>query len=243
MKYLLDKNLVVTARGADLEGDENNLVYDPDGKSKLVELKAIAKANENERGRIIEIFSLALLVTDAFGEMELEEYLDLKGIVIAGVKANKTDDAIMLELIEAGVPVRNAYGEFRTALMAAGMLLKPKERNAKLAELLEDFAPETGTDVSDKLRELMDEIPRTTERQAMAAIRKYAKDNKIELPKVKRLGGFKKKMFDWMLDNPSASVGELASFVAEKGKPESVAKRYGEVLVLAQKMAERIIAE
>lgn len=48
MKYLLDKNLVVTARGESLEGDKDNLVYDPYGKVKLAELKAIAKANEIE---------------------------------------------------------------------------------------------------------------------------------------------------------------------------------------------------
>jgi len=240
MKYLLDKNLVVTARGESLEGE---LAYDPDGKVKLAELKAIAKANSIQHGAKIKMTELAVLIADAFSEMDLPEYLDKKGIVVAGVKAGKDDNQIMMELIEAGVPVRDVVGEFRTALMAAGMLLKPKERNAKLAGLLDGFKPESGNDVSDKLRELMDAVPRTTERQAMAAIRKYARGNKIDLPKVKRVGGFKKKVYDWMVLNPTASVLDLREFVKDKGKPENVSKRYEEVLVLAQKMAERIVAE
>lgn len=243
MKYLLDKNLKVTARGIDLEGDKEHLVYDPDGKNALKDLKAIAVANKIEHPAKIKMSDLALLITETFSNMKLEEYLDVKSLVIAGVKAGKDDDTIMLELINAGVHVRNAWGEFRTALMAAGMLLKPAERNAKLAEMLKDFDPETGTDVTAMIELMKTEIPRTTERQAMAAIRKYATDNKLELPKVKRVAGFKKKMHTWLIEHPAALVDELNKFVADAGKPESVSKRYGEVLILAQKMAERINAE
>lgn len=242
MKYLLDKNLVVIARGESLEGNKDELVYDPEGKQTLKELRAIAKANTIAHDNKTKLADLAALITDVFSQLDLPEKLDIKGIVVAGVKAGKDDNQIMMELIDAGIPVRDAVGEFRIALMAAGMLLKPKERNAKLAELLDDFEPETGDDVSAKLRELMDAVPRTTERQAMAAIRKYARDNKLELPKVKRVGGFKKKVYDWMIAHPTATVDELGAFIAEKGKPESVAKRYGEVLTLAQRMAERIVA-
>jgi len=46
-----------------------------------------------------------------------------------------------------------------------------------------------------------------------------------------------------MVANPTASVLDLREFVKDKGKPENVSKRYEEVLVLAQKMAERIVAE
>jgi len=240
MKYLLDKNLVVTARGESLDGD---LVFDPDDKNKLAELKAIAKANSIEFTSKTKMSDLAVLVQETFASLELEEYLDTKGIVVSGIKAGKTDDAIMLELIEAGVPVRDAWGEFKTALMAAGYLLKPAERNEKLAELLIDFAPESGADITDMIELMKSELPRTTDRQAMGAIRKYAKENDLVLPKVKKVGGFKKKLFDWMVNNPTASIDELNGFVVENGKPESVTKRYSEVMVLAQKMAERIIAQ
>lgn len=242
MKYLLDSNLAPISRGESLEGDANNLLFDPDGKNVLKELKAIAKANGIEHDSKVKLAELAALIADIFSGIDLPEYLDTNSIVIAGVKAGKDDDTIMLELINAGVPVRDAYGEFKTALMAAGYLLKPAERNAKLAELLDGFDPETGDDVLDKLNELMNELPRTTDRQAMAVIRKYAKDNKIELPKVKRVAGFKKKVHDWMIANPTATVDELGKFVAQHNKPESVAKKYGEVFTLAQKMAENIIA-
>lgn len=243
MKYLLDKNLIPVARGETLEGDKDNLVFDPDGKNVLKDLKAIAKANAIEHGAKVKMVDLVGLISEAFEELDLPEKLDIRSIVVAGIKAGKDDDTIMMELVNAGVPIRDAYGEFRTAMIRAGFLLRPKERNEKLTGLLDGFNPETGDDVSAMLRELMDEVPRTTERQAMAAIRKYAKDNKIELPKVKRVGGFKKKVYDWMLANPTATVDELGAFIAEKGKPESVAKRYGEVMILAQKMAERIVAE
>jgi len=234
MKYQLNTSLEVTSKGEALEGE---FVFDPEAKHTLKDLKAIAKANGIEHDSKVKLADLATLITDTFSEMELEEYLDLKGIVVAGIKSGKTDDAIMLELIEAGVPVRDAYGEFKTALMAAGYLLKPAERNAKLAELLEDFAPETGDDVSDMVNLMMEELPRTTDRQAMGAIRKYAKDNKIDLPKVKRLGGWKKKLFDWIASNPSATVDEMTAYVIELGRPETVAKRYADTMRLVNRVA------
>jgi len=242
MKYLL-KNLKAVACGEELEAGKNELVFDPDGTFKLAELKAIAKANGIEHGSRIKMTELVVLIAEAFEKLELKEYLDIKGIVVTGIKAGKDDDAIMMELVEAGVPFRDVVGQFRTAMMAAGLILKPAERNEKLAALLEDFEPGSDSDVSEMVALLMAEIPRTTERQAMAAIRKYAKANSIELPKVKRMGGFKKKLFDWMVENPTASVGDLASFVSEKGKPESVTKRYSEVMLLAQKMAANMPAE
>ena len=234
MLYQLNTKLEVTSKGEALEGE---FVFDPEAKHTLKDLKAIAKANGIEHDSKVKLADLATLITDTFSEMELEEYLDLKGIVVAGIKSGKTDDAIMLELIEAGVPVRDAYGEFKTALMAAGYLLKPAERNAKLAELLEDFAPETGDDVSDMVNLMMEELPRTTDRQAMGAIRKYAKDNKIDLPKVKRLGGWKKKLFDWIASNPSATVDEMTAYVIELGRPETVAKRYADTMRLVNRVA------
>ena len=220
MKYLLDKNLNQISRCESLEDDKDNLVFDPDGKNVLKDLKAIAKANGIEHDSKVKLADLSVLITDAFSALDLPEQLDKKGIVVAGIKAGKTDDAIMMELINVGVHVRDAYGEFRTAMMAAGLLLRPKERNEKLAAVLDGFSPKTGDDVSDKLKELMDEIPRTTERQAMGAIRKYAKDNKIELPKVKRVGGWKRKLQDWIVENPTASVDDLSSYVSELGRPE-----------------------
>jgi len=243
MKYLLDKNLNPIALGVDLEGNKDELVFDPDGKHKLAELKAVAKANEIEHPAKVKMTDLSELIQETFSSLDLPEQLDKKGIVVAGIKAGKDDDTIMMELVNAGVPIRDAWGEFKTAMMAAGYLLKPAERNVKLAELLNGFSPETGDDVSDKLKELMDEIPRTTERQAMGAIRKYAKDNKIELPKVKRLGGWKKKLTDWIVENPTATVDDLAGYVSELGRPDSIAKRYTETMLLANRIAASVAVD
>lgn len=239
MKYLL-KNLKVVARGEELDAGRNELVFDPAGKYKIAELKAIAKANGIEHGSKIKADELMALIVAAFEEMDLKEQFSIKAIVVAGVEADKSDDEIMRELADAGVPIRDVVGQFRTAMMAAGYLLKPKERNARLEAVLDGFEPETAADVESKKHELMDAVPRTTERQAMGAIRKYAKQNGIELPKVKRTGGFKKKVHDWMLAHPNATVDELEAFITDKGKPESVVKRYAEVLTLAQQMAKRI---
>jgi len=238
MLYLLNENLEVIARGESLDGE---FVFDPETKRTLKDLKAIATAtataNSIEHDSKIKLADLASLITDAFSEMDLPETLDKRGIVVAGIKAGKTDDAIMLELIEAGIPVRDAYGEFKTALMAAGLLLKTKERNEKLAVLLEDFAPETGDDVSDMVSLMMEELPRTTERQAMGAIRKYAKENDLTLPKVKRLGGWKKKLFDWIVENPTESVETMTVYLIELGRPETVAKRHADTMRLVNRIA------
>ena len=187
--------------------------------------------------------TLRPLIYAHFANLDLKETIDTKSIVTEGVESGKSDDDIMRELLDAGIHFRDVVGQFRAAMMAAGFILKPAERNAKLAELLKDFAPESGPDVTDMIELMQAEIPRTTERQAMAAIRKYAAEQKIELPKVKKIGGFKKKLFDWMVENPAASVDDLAEYVKANNKPESVARRYGEVMTLARKMAANMPVE
>ncbi|VAW73743.1 hypothetical protein MNBD_GAMMA14-2380 [hydrothermal vent metagenome] len=92
MKYLL-KNLKAVARGEELDAGKNELVFDPEGTFKLAELKAIAKANGIEHGSRIKMSELVVLIAEAFEEMDLEEYLDIKGIVVAGIKAGKDDGA------------------------------------------------------------------------------------------------------------------------------------------------------
>jgi uncharacterized protein (DUF885 family) len=245
MKYLL-KNLKAVSKGEDLEAGKtaqaakNELVFDPAGTHKLAELKAIATANKVEHPAKAKMPELVPLITAAFEAKNLPERINIKAIVVAGVEADKSDDQIMMELIEAGVHVKDAWGQFRAALMGAGLLLNPTERAEKLAELLKGFEPITGVDVSTKLSELMEAVPRTTDRQGMAAIRKFSKDNSIELPVVKRIGGWKKKLFDWITEHPSASQEEMAAYVSELGRPDTIARRYAEIMTLVNRVAERL---
>ena len=238
MNYLL-KNLKPIACGEDFEAGKDELVFNPEGTFKMAELRAVAKANKIEHPAKAKMGELVPLIYAHFATLNLKETINIKSIVLAGIKAGKTDNEIMQKLVDAGVPIRDAWGQFRAALMGAGLLLNPTERATKLAELLEGFEPVTGFDVSTKLKELMEAVPRTTERQGMAAIRKFAEANSIELPKVHKLGGWKKKLTDWIVANPTASVGELGEYVAGLGRPDTITKRYTETMLLANRIAER----
>lgn len=242
MNYLLT-NLKVTARGESLEVGKNELVFDPDSTHKFAELKAIAKANNIEHGSKIRMTELVKLIKDTFEAKSLPEVINITAIVTAGVEANKSDDEIMQDLVDAGVHFRNVLGQFRTAMMAAGYMMRPAERNKKLAELLVDFDPITGVDVTNKAKALTDEVPRTSERQAMAAIRLFAKDNKIELPKVHKIGGWRKKLHNWIVENPTASVSEMGAYIAELGRPDTITRRYTETMLLVNRVAERLTTE
>lgn len=172
----------------------------------------------------------------------------VEDIVKAGYAAEKSEDDILVEIVQSGISFGKAMKMLRSSLQSLGLAISPKDRAAKAATIMSEneYAPKTHAEVLKMAEYLQKEITDTNEKQAIALIRKFCKDTEIELPKKEKgagsaVGGFKQKMFDWMVANPTASEKEFTAWIVnDQGKKETLAKRNFPIFELASKMAESI---
>lgn len=146
------------------------------------------------------------------------------------------DDAMVVALIqEGGFNFKKAGRLLQKALEGMGVRVSAKDRYAQVSELLleNDFAPESWDDVAATLDWLVEQVGSTTEKQALVAVKKFAKDNGIELPAKPKGGGgagrgrgFRGEILDWLVANVAASDEEFVKFMEESGKPVTMTKRF-----------------
>lgn len=167
-------------------------------------------------------------------------------IIRAGIEAGKSDDEMIVEIIQSGVSFRTAGNLFKTTLEKLGIRASTKAVKETAAEILEEmeFAPETFADVEKAISEILEKVEGAEYKQAFLAIRNYAKENEIELPakpKGKRgATGFKGKLYNWILENPEGTKEQLGEFAESLGKDaEKIIKAFFPVLQLCQKFAAK----
>lgn len=171
----------------------------------------------------------------------------VKDIVAAGTEEGKDDDAILIEIVEAGIKFSAAMKLFREAQTSLGLRMTAKNRREYVAEVLgDDFAPTTPDEMNEAILKIA-EHDAITEAQARGAVRKYLRDHEREVPKAVKAaasGGARAKVFDFIASNPSASTEDLAAAVADiqsdPEKAERMVKRFTPTLLLANRIAENL---
>lgn len=170
----------------------------------------------------------------------------VEAIVEAGVKAEKTDEEMMIEIIQLGVKFKAAGKMFQDVMQEKGYRVTAKLRKEKALEILEgeNFDPESYEDLVQMVERLVDEVPDTVTSQANSIIRSYAKDHDVILPKPpKGATGIRAKAFAWIVENPSATVEALRDFIAttkeglEDERIEKYVRSYQPTLEVANKIA------
>jgi uncharacterized protein YfbU (UPF0304 family) len=132
-------------------------------------------------------------MTEETNQEHIEEIA--RQIVTDGYEADMGEEDMIIELFqteELGLKKLTAASRLFNSIAATlGLKISTKERKEKAFQLLAEwgFAPDTYDDVRDAAERLESEIPNTTVQQAMSAIRAYAKENELELPKKKKGGG------------------------------------------------------
>jgi hypothetical protein len=162
-------------------------------------------------------------------EQELEK---ATAIVSPMASKGKSEDEMIVNLInDGGFGYKKAARLLNKALETLGVRLSAKDRYEKVCELLleHDFKAETWDEVVKVAQWMAEEIDSTDEKQAMVAIRKYAKDNGLELPKKpKAVGGgrgpgLKGQVMSRLVDIPNESVDDFKKWVSgETERPELV---------------------
>jgi hypothetical protein len=169
----------------------------------------------------------------------------VKEIVEAGVEAGTSDEDMVVQIIQAGVIYKVANKLFEAALAAGGFRLSVKERKEKVRQILLDkeFEPKDSESLDAIVKSLSEELPDTTQEQALKAVRAYCREFEFELPKApsKPKGGFKSVIFAWIKENPTATTEDLKEFIVdEKEKDEKYVDKYSDILTLVRETVESL---
>jgi transcriptional regulator with AAA-type ATPase domain len=161
------------------------------------------------------------------------------------------EEAMSIALIKSGVKASRLGAMLKLVLEAKGLAKSAKDRFAEASELLVnwDFKGNVSEwkDVEEAAVSISEEVDETTKIQALAAIRKFAKANEIELPKKpKGAGGSRTSIddlfFDWAVNNQDAGEAEINNFLATQNITEKQLPKYVSAymarITFARKFAE-----
>ena len=227
MKILITEgNIILTYNSTFNTGKSSNIIVDID-EMTLNQLTVICEANGLKCGkkRKAEIISLLIdyVSQNIQEEPKMSNTEQLVEIVKQGFDQELPDDDIQENMYNAGCPFKEVMAEFKRITTELGLRLSPKERAAKTNVFLEGYNPDSD-DVEGhlaKLSALQDHL-NCSSTAAGASMRKWAKENEIEMPKApkkpKVSPGFRgnpKIIADHALQNKDITFDELVAFASE----------------------------
>ena len=150
-------------------------------------------------------------------------------IVVSGLEAGKSDDVIIREIFETGVGFKDLRSVFNEVVESKGLRLSAKERKTLTNKTLEGWTPETHSEVVAKAEELGKTL-KLSESKTLTAIRAWAKEAKVELPKAERktremkvgFGGHVRTLLNHLLDNREETREGLEAFC----KTQDISPKY-----------------
>jgi len=250
MKYLLSAEFKVMRRGEFVEADTSvgEFIYDTEGEAvsngvahEIADNNALTVSKKLKKEDYINALNEELSKMEVSEQNTPTESQRVLQIVKDGYDAGKNDDAILIEIVTAGISFKKAAKLFKQSVESLGLRVSTKDVVTQANEILAaiDFAPTTQADVDAAVAAITSKVEKVEAKQALAAIRKYAKTNEITLPE-KPKGqrgataghGFRNKAFDWIKANPEAKEADFVAWVAAEGKPEPIQKRLAGIFVL-----------
>lgn len=251
-KYLINGSFKALRTGEYVEASKNSEEFildfsETDSLPSVATLHEVAKANELKvpkkahKDEVVELLESHLETLKLPEVNEMTDTQKVEEIVAAGIEAGKSDDDMLVDIVNSGISFKAAGKLFKAVMEDKGLRISAKERAEQAAKILADadFGVEEITDdvIAACVASIVDGVKDTNEKQALAAIRKYAKDNNIELPKVKKAatgggrgpgGGLLDAVSKFMLDNREAGEDEVKAFIESKkdGITDGQLKKY-----------------
>lgn len=241
VKYIINNSFKVIFKGefsaaSEVDGEFTYITGQAD-EHALATILEIASANglkissKAKKAEAIEQLN-AHLETLSINEVnKMTDTQIVEEVIEAGMEAGHDDDTMLIEVVNRGVSFKSAGKLFKSVMETKGYRVSAKERAEKAAEIIagSDFGVEevTAEDVQALTTRICDEVADTTEKQANAAIRKFAKEKGIELPKKAKgsgrgtgTGGLIKKVGEFMLENRDCDEAAISEFI--KGVKEDI---------------------
>lgn len=186
MKLLVTGSNAVVSFGEFVHANEGQTIVDTEELTvkQILEVASVNKATITAKRKADIVDQLkGYLVENNTEVSEMSDAQKFEEVVISGFAEKLSDDDISENLYIAGCPFKDIDKTLKDIIALKALRLTPKERNAKAAEFLEGYVPDGVENHLGKVSALQDFLDCSTT-QAGASMRKWAKDNDVELPKV-----------------------------------------------------------
>lgn len=235
VKYLISDSFVALRKGNFVQASEGNgeFVYESANADEhaLATIIEIAQANglkissKAKKAEAIEQLNAHLETIKLPEVNKMTETQIVEEVIEAGLAAEQSDDEMLVEIVNRGVSFKSAGKLFKSVMESKGLRISAKERAEKAAQILagEDFGAEevTEDDIANAVSLITSGIADTSEKQALIAVRKYAKEKGIELPKVSKsgagrsagTGGLLKQISEFMLGNRDCDEAAIEAHI------------------------------
>lgn len=154
----------------------------------------------------------------------------------------KSEDEVMLAMIEAGATFKNVKSRFNALMVDNGYLDSRAEKAEIVASTLEgrDLSTEEGLDQA--ISDLSEKLKGVNAKSAAASIRQYAKKHELEIykkPKGAGVGrsGITSKFHDWVVANIPVTENQVAEWIEANGTDNT--KRHSRVYLGQALLANR----
>lgn len=238
MKYLVNVDFRVMMKGAAVVKSKltDDFVYDTEeDQLSSAQMKEIAKANKfkikgKKNSDLKNSLDEALSKLKTPEKKEMSQAEKVLEIVKAGNAAEKSDDEILVEVVLSGVKFQKAGKMVQNAMIELGLSMSSKDRYKQSKTILEDeeFEPEDYSEIKKMAAKLSKELDATSEAQAIAQIRKYCKENDLDIPKKPKeaVVSFPVKAVAWIVANIKAKPAKFEDWLEEQDKSEKITARW-----------------
>jgi hypothetical protein len=247
-KYLISSSNKAIRKGEFVTSSDGEFIIDTENLDKNIHKQNLVDVAEAHGFKINPKAKQAELLTELAEQLstlklpeqnEMTDTQKVEQIVKAGFEAGKTEEQMMVEIVNAGVSFKSAIKLYKAATESLGLATSAKERSEKAAAIIKEVT--AGVEPKDVTAELIStlvtriatEVKDEDEKHAMVYVRKYAKEHNIELPKAEKaagrasgVSGLRAEAHEWMKANPTASEKELAAFITSKGKEPKKLRSY-----------------
>lgn len=236
-EFILDTAETDLTNGKLSEICETNKILFSKKATKADLLEAIEEGVEKLKLTIVNEKPASLVVKEI-----IEAHIEKHGSV-------DDEDKVMYEIMQTKKFKFKEIGKlFNQAMIDGGYRVSTKDRYETVKAILngKGFNPADFAAVKAMIEHLVEEVPATEYSQAYAAMRKWAKEAKVDLPKpVKEAaiaGGLKGKIFAHMVKNPLQTQQEFTAFIVEDlEKDAKLADKYWQIFEIAQRVAKATI--
>jgi hypothetical protein len=169
------------------------------------------------------------------------DYKRAKALIEPLLAQGKTEDAIGIVLVNNGFTFAKAKLYRKKVLEDLGVVLSNRNRNEQTADILVagKFAPKTWEHVLNAVAHITKNIAATNDKQAMKAVKYFAKQQKIDLP-VKPKGtrgrspnSFRALTLTWIQENPSEEEAAFETWLQGQGS-ESDRRYFARIFAMAK---------
>lgn len=164
------------------------------------------------------------VVQDVTEEMEdeVDEPDDIEIAFEEAMGEGKSEDEVMLAMIEAGATFKNVKSRYNALMVDNGLLNSRAEKQEIVATTLEGLDLSTEEGFAGATVALVSALKGVTDKSAAASIRQFAKKNELEVykkPKGEGAGrsGITSKFHDFVIANVPVSDTDVAEWIVANG--------------------------